>query len=396
MRRHAIYVTTFIFTFMFGMGYPLVSQFLESMGAAPFVVGVVVGTYGVLQILVRLPIGNLSDVHGRRWTLRGSFVAATLAGVFYVTAPSPLWVVPAQVLWGFAAGAFWVSANAYVKDMADEVGGRLAVQKGMNHYAAAIALGLLFGPPLGIAADILGYRAGLSVFIWAGLAGLLSTLWLEPLGQGDQERLGVVEVFARAAELLRIPDLKISLVLTFLYSMLLGLASAFYPFYLRTIGFSAFLIGVLYALRQAANSGSNLLLARARSDDVDPLGPLLVGIGVAALTLSLVPLFETFLPLLALALAAGVGFALMIPSNLSLIAHASPDRETGLAMGIYGTGLGLGQLVSPVMFGYVADLAGLTWAFFSAGLVVCVLGVAAGVWALTVDRTGAGEALEEG
>lgn len=386
MRRYAIYVTTFIFTFMFGMGYPLVSQFLEAMGAAPFVVGVVIGTYGVLQILVRLPIGNLSDARGRRWTLRASFAATTLAGVFYVTAPSPLWVVPAQVLWGFGAGAFWVSANAYVKDMADEVGGRLAVQKGMNHYAAAIALGLLFGPPLGIAADLYGYRVGLSIFILGGLAGLASTLWLKPLGAGDQELMSIPDTFRRAAQLLEVPDLKISLALTFLYSMLLGLASAFYPFYLRTIGFSAFLIGMLYALRQAANSGSNLLFARFRTDDVDPLGPLLIGIGVAALTLSLVPLFETFLPLLVLALAAGVGFALMIPSNLSLIAHASPDRETGLAMGIYGTGLGLGQLVSPVMFGYVADGYGLTWAFFSAGLVVCVLAVVVGVWALELER----------
>lgn len=385
--RRDIYVTTFAFTFMMGMGAPLVPQFLESLGATALVVGAVIGTYGILQIFVRLPIGNLSDVHGRRWTLRAAFAAAIAAGLFFVTAPSPAWVVPGQILFGFTAGAFWVSANAYVKDLADaEGGGPEITNRAMNHYAASISAGLLVGPPMGVVADLFGFRAGLTVFVWMGIFGLASTFLLEPLGRGDQERLPILRTYTRAWELLAIPDLRISLALTFCYSMLLGLASAFYPFYLRQVGFTAFLVGVLYAVRQAANTTSNLSLARLGRDE-DPLGDLLVGIAVTALALALTPLFATFLPLLVLALVAGGGFALMIPSNLSLIAAASPEKETGLAMGIYGTGLGAGQLISPVLFGAVGEAYGLPWTFFCAGLVVLVLGVISGAWATRVDRT---------
>lgn len=431
-RARLIYLTAFLYTFMMGMGYPLVPQFLRSLGATALVVGAVVGTYGVLQIFVRLPMGNLSDVHGRRTMLRVAFLAAVGAGVFFATAPSPIWVVPGQVLFGMAGGAFWVSANSYVKDLADaeaearaddgsaarqegagdgsqatsvdpETGtgtgaGGLAgpgpgpMRRAMNHYGAAIAMGFLFGPPLGVVADIHGFRAGLSVFIWAGLAGLATTFLLEPLGRGDQPRLGLMAVYRRAAELLAVPDLRISLVCTFLYSMLFGLAAAFYPFYLRTVGFTAFLVGILYALRQVANSGANLLFARAGRGG-DPLGTMLVGIGVTSLALALVPLYADFTPLLILALVAGVGFALMIPSNLTLIAEASPARETGLAMGIYGTGLGAGQLISPVVFGAVGEAWGLPWTFFGAGLTVLVLSIVVGLWAHGIDRVPPREAL---
>lgn len=436
-RARIIYVTAFLYTFMMGMGYPLVPQFLRDLGATALVVGAVVGTYGVLQIFVRLPMGNLSDVHGRRAMLRVAFLAAVGAGVFFATAPSPAWVIPGQVLFGMAGGAFWVSANAYVKDLADaearqrtrqraEAGATAAggtgggdeepatppgvdpetgtgtagggvgepgpMRRAMNLYGAAIAMGFLFGPPLGIVADLYGFRAGLSVFIWAGLLGLATTFLLEPLGRGDQRRLPLVGVYRRAGELLAIPDLRISLVCTFLYSMLFGLAAAFYPFYLRTVGFTAFLVGILYALRQVANSGANLLFARAGRSG-DPLGTMLVGIGVTALALALVPLYVDFTPLLLLALLAGLGFALMIPSNLTLIAEASPDRETGLAMGIYGTGLGAGQLISPVVFGAVGDAYGLEWTFFGAGFTVLVLGILVGIWAMGIERHPAGPPL---
>lgn len=60
----------------------------------------------------------------------------------------------------------------------------------------------------------------------------------------------------------------------------------------------------------------------------------------------------------------GVGAAIMTPGTLSIIVHAFPPRQHGLAIGIYGGISGLGLIAGPVVGGLLVHGDSWRWVFF--------------------------------
>lgn len=384
-----LYGITVLQTLLMGMALPLVPQFLEvDLGATPLIVGIVTGTYGILQIVGRLPLGNLSDHLGRRRSLVASFALTFLGGFSFVLAPNPWWVIPGEALFGLASGTFWVSANSYAAEAvpAGEVDAVMA------RYSIAIDVGFLVGAPLGGVADVLGFRVALTSFLWVGLLGLLLAFFLDA-GEEKAPLKPPRRVYAEAWDLLGVPDITVSAVGTFAYALLFGVSSAFLPLFLRNVDWidalagTALFIGVLFALRSLASIGTRIPLPRLMRR-VGPRPVLYAGAIVGAASLGLFPSYAAatgpllaagevlglagvagfafaadVAPLVALALLFGVGIGLVIPANLSLVNHAAPDDRRGLANGIYGTALGFGVTVSPLVYGYVAELTSIAFSF---------------------------------
>ncbi len=390
-RLWPLYAITVLQTLLMGMAFPLVPQFLkEGFQADPLTVGIVTGTYGLLQIIGRLPLGNVSDHLGRRNSLTAAFALTFLGGWFFVYAPNPWWIIPGEALFGLASGTFWVSANSYAAEAVppDEVG------TAMSRYAIAIDVGFLVGAPLGGVADILGFRTALTIFLWAGLLGILGALLLDETPRG--ELLPARQLYARAWDLLHVPDITVSAAGTFAYALLFGVTSAFLPYLLRDLGFTALVIGVVFSLRSAASIVSRLPLPRLM-DRHGPRPILYGGTALAALAMAAIPLaphaatllnlptltthIGTFpivlppstLPFTLLGILIGLGIGIVIPANLTLVGTAAPDDARGLANGIYGTALGLGTTVSPLLFGAIADTLGLPWAFWGAAATTLTL-----------------------
>ena len=63
MIDHIIFITvTFIHWFSMFIYVPILPTYLETLGATYTFVGIVLGSYGLMQILVRLPLGIISDL----------------------------------------------------------------------------------------------------------------------------------------------------------------------------------------------------------------------------------------------------------------------------------------------------------------------------------------------
>lgn len=366
------YTLVFLYTFMMGAALPLVPQFLkEEFAATTLFIGVAAAVYGLLQVVLRLPMGNLTDVHGRKATLLVSFVASLLAGLFFVFAPDRWWILPGQVLFGLSSGIFWVSANSYVADVAPPH----KLQTAWSHYTVAMGIGFLVAPPLsGYLADAFGFRVGLSVFIVASLASLAVLATMRETRKGAK-RLTMGEAFRRGAALLAHADLAISAMGTFFFALILGVSSTFFPVYVRGIGFTAFAVGILLATREVSSIGSRLALPPVMRR-VGARRILYAGVVLAALGVAAIPFLDSAWELGLLMVVGGIGTGIMIPANLTLITEASRPEERGLAMGIYGTALGLGSAASAFGFGYLGDALGLRFAFWASSALT-VIGVAA-------------------
>ncbi|MGV3616380.1 MAG: MFS transporter [Fimbriimonas sp.] len=135
------------------------------------VIGALLGSTFVIQLLVSPRWGRLSDHRGRKPVVLICTLLSAAAMVVYGLADSIGWLLLSRVLAGLG------SANVAVAQalISDETEGE-ARTAALGRISAAIGAGLVLGPPLG---GFLATRGGnLAIGLTAGVASLLGAAWL--------------------------------------------------------------------------------------------------------------------------------------------------------------------------------------------------------------------------
>ena len=366
-----LYVATFLYSFAHALGVPLVPEHLSlTFGASLGFIGAVMGLYGVMQIVLRLPMGDMADRRGRKPSLLLAFACTAASGALFAFGPSAWWAIPASLLFGFAGGVYWVAANSYLFDRV--AADQQAVARATSDYTIAMSLAFLVAPPLGhVVADRAGFQAAFLVYVGASLAGL-AIAWTLPETPPAPRPAPTRSSYRRALRLLAHPALVLSAMATFTYSLLFSTSQSFFQLHVLAIGLGITAAGLLLGLRQ----GTALLVRAGLPRLLGEVGParvLVVGIAVLALATALVPWAREPWSLGLIVLLAGSATGAMIPANLMLVHEGAPADERGLANGIYGTMLGLGSAIAPLAFGWIGARYGLAWTFWSCAAVAMIL-----------------------
>src|SRR5881394_2217354 len=133
---------------------PLLPFYAKSMGANGFVVGALVSSFSVAQLLSAPIWGRFSDRYGRRPALLVGLGAAAIAYVIFAYANS-LWLLfLARLVQGAGGGTVGV-IQAYVAD-AVEPKDRA---KGLGWMSAATNAGVAIGPVIGSTAALVSVHA---------------------------------------------------------------------------------------------------------------------------------------------------------------------------------------------------------------------------------------------
>src|SRR5918996_5273609 len=126
---------------------PLLPFYAKHMGAGGFVVGMLVSSFSIAQLLMAPVWGRLSDHYGRRPALIVGMTASAIAYVIFAYADS-LWLLIFSRLVQGAGGGTVSVIQAYVAD-AVEPKDRA---RGLGWLSAATNAGVALGPVLGIVA----------------------------------------------------------------------------------------------------------------------------------------------------------------------------------------------------------------------------------------------------
>ncbi len=155
----------------FGIVLPILPLYTEDLGASPVMVGLVLASYSIAQLLAAPYLGRLSDRYGRRPVLVLSLVGSAVGHVIAGLAGSLWLLIAARALDGFSGGSLSIS-HAAVSDVASpEERPRL-----FGLLGAGIAIGFVLGPALGSLAALGGPK--LPFFLAAALCGLnAATAW---------------------------------------------------------------------------------------------------------------------------------------------------------------------------------------------------------------------------
>jgi MFS transporter, DHA1 family, tetracycline resistance protein len=378
---------------------PLLPFYAERFGASPAVVGLLVSTYALCQLVAGPALGSLSDRLGRKPVLIVSQVG-TFVGFLILAAANSLWMVFAsRVIDGLTAGNLSI-AQAYIADVT-------APKDRARSFAVigiAFGIGFLVGPGLsGYLSAHYGFHvpilcaAGLSLLSILGTTFLLPSV--PPLPEGEQPTAPIAALqegeapVAPGGKRLRLLDWG-TYVQCFRRPVLGGLL---WEFFLFTFAFASFTGGfALFAERRFTWDGvpfgpkqvgyvftySGLLgivvQGSLRSGwPVRLFGEVRLvtfGFAAAAAGYTILGLSHAVPTLLVAATFASLGNGLIRPALTSLITQQVGRGEQGLVLGLNQSLMSIAQIVGPAIAGALIDRGWLsTWAFWTALITVVAL-----------------------
>ncbi len=367
---------------------PLLPFYSERLGASPFVVGLLISTYAICQLVSGPIIGSLSDRAGRRPLLIISQMG-TLVGFLILSQATTLWLIFfSRIIDGLTAGNLSL-AQAYIADVTEP--DKRAQSFGV--IGIAFGLGFLVGPAISGFLAGFGYAypiyaaAVLSttsiVCTWTllpqvtpGHAGGLSAGADENPGPGGR-RLGLLE-WSGYIEFFRRPGLRELLLEFFLFALCFSSFTSGFALFAerrftwhgqafgaKQVGYVFAYVGFLGVILQGGLIGR--LVKWLGEPRLVKSGFLCTAIGYGFLG------FIYGIPqLLGISAVASYGTGVLRPAVTSLITRKASKREQGVVLGLTQSLTSIAQIVAPLLSGFLIGRGWLAaWALVAGGIAFC-------------------------
>jgi MFS family permease len=342
----------------------------EELGASAAFPGYAMAAYGLAKFVFQTPAGWLADRIGRRLTLSlGAFLALPAVLLMMQVREVHLFLA-FSALYGLSGAAIWPALMAHVGDTHDPS------QRGqaMNKLNMAQLIGLGLGTVAGT--FLVDYISYLAAFIAAlslnGLAFVLTARHL-PRGQTTQ-RPRLVEVAKAAAE--SKGPWTMSIFILAAISLFLSLGINFYApalgAYTRQVLHVEMSQLALMLIAPAVVAGLIVSRAGHLSDHFGRQVPLMVGLGVCALSLFALTRTSSSLLAVNLAVLAGLAYAVAMPAWSAAALDAAHVGSRGLLMGALAAVQGLGSALGQALGGTVGEAYGPLAPFRFAALMLVV------------------------
>jgi MFS family permease len=378
---------------------PVLPFYAERFGASPAVVGLLVSSYALCQLVAGPALGSLSDRIGRKPVLIVSQVG-TFLGFLLLAGANSLWMVFAsRVIDGLTAGNLSI-AQAYIADVTTpkERARSFAV------IGIAFGIGFLVGPGVsGYLSAHYGFQVPILCAAALSLTSILGTLFLlpsvPPSPEGDQPAAPISPV--QEAEAPAAPGGKRLRILDWgayaEYFRRPVLGGLLWEFFLFTFAFASFTGGfALFAERRFSWNGvpfgpkqvgyvftySGLLGIVVQGSlragwPVRLFGEVRLvtfGFAAAAAGYAILGMSHVVPTLLLAATFSSLGNGLIRPALTSLITQQVGRGEQGVVLGLNQSLMSIAQIVGPAIAGAFIDRGWLSiWAFWTALITLVAL-----------------------
>jgi multidrug resistance protein len=371
-------ITAFVDMVGLLMIIPLLPFYAKHLGANGFIVGLLVSSFAIAQLITAPMWGRFSDRYGRRPALLVGLTASAIAYVVFAFA-NALWLLFLSRLVQGAGGGTVSVIQAYVAD---------AVRpedraKGLGWLSAATNAGVALGPAIGPVASHWGRSGpGLAAAVLCVINIAFAWHFLSESRDMTEARAGAIRPRSRDAVLhvLKHSNEPASR-LIWIYAIAMGAfqgVNAILALFLnarfgvteKTVWIFFTYIGTISVLTRAAILG--WAVDRFGEARLSRFGSLLLALGLAAIafmyplhdpasvarSLRLSLSFVAVLPYVPLALAVALlplGTAFTFPCVTALLSRVIPSSERGLYMGVQQTFGGTARVLFPILAGLAFD-----------------------------------------
>ncbi|MDP3181303.1 MAG: MFS transporter [Desulfobaccales bacterium] len=342
---------------------PVLALFAASLGAGPEAIGFAVAISTITGIFFKMPAGVLADVLGKTRTLFIGLACFAFIPFAYLAVSTYQALVVVRFFHGFATAIYGPVSMAVIVSVAGVRRGEM-----LSWFSSVTIIGNLVGAPLGgflltqLAGgqppQLLHFHIVYGVVAACGMASLLVALWVlrgqgpEPKPAGGRTLTAVWTQFKGGVrEILMDRRVLLTSNMEGVQNLALGALEAFLPIYaVQICGLSAFQAGLLWGIQVVATILSKPLMGRT-SDRYGRQPQLFWGMFLCAIPFALIPWFQNFTVLLALAALFGLGEAVVTSSGAALVADFCRQDHLGAAMGTFGTIFDVGHAAGPLLAG---------------------------------------------
>ncbi len=362
---NAIFSANFISTFGEAIPQPFLSIFLTGLGIPAPVVGLLYNVRNVVQALIRIPIGVMSDRLGRRRLMLLGLIILSMVPLLYYASDGPSLPFIAMMMGGLGVSLYYPPAEAYASKLfpPERVG------EAMGRFHLGWAVSSIIGPSVGglLALYFPTYRP---IFIIASAATLISVpvLWLNteddstnPELEGEL-RSSLMGLPSLLAGFLRNKRVLTASLTTFIHSFCNWVVPAFFPLLAHGLGFSEVIIGFSLTANALVMALSLPLIGRL-SDRVGRFLPIALGLSLSVVGFGILPMAREVWELLLLMALIGLGGSLVFPVSQAAIMEALPDGERGAGAGLWGATLSFGGALGLLTTSIVVSISSLELAF---------------------------------
>lgn len=358
-------IVAFLFWFPQFIYVPVFSPYLESLGASYSFIGIILGSYGLTQLLFRLPIGILSDFFDRRKIfLIFGMIASTISCFIFLLTEHIGWILIARALAGVAA-ATWVVFTIIYPSFYE----KSRIYDAMGSISFLIVLGQFIGMVFsGFIVSEWGLKGPFIISCIASFIGLFLSMFVkEPIKQLDVERktLGIINLFKvlKDKRLLKISSVSI-IAHGILFSTMFGFTST----YAISIGFSESELTWIVCTFMIPHAIATIYISKRAVLYFGEWKTLKLAFFLTALSLLFVPVLETQYLFLFLQFISGFSLGLVFPILLGMSIEKIEEEKRATAMGAYQSIYSIGIIAFPYLTGIVNSIMGIDSGFYLLGI----------------------------
>jgi multidrug resistance protein len=329
------------------MVFPLLPFYGLELHASESMIGLVMSSFAVAQLVSAPMWGRVSDRYGRRPALLAG-LGALIAGYVIFAFANSIWMLFLSRIVQGAGGGTTAVIQAYVADtLPPEHRAR-----GLGWVSAGTNVGTMIGPPLGSFSAVWGQAGpGILAASLCAVNMLCAWMWLPESRKHDSAAPPRRSVWTGAWNVIQNPRGAVPR-LTLIYAAgmfgLFAMSSvqslylrANFGFTERTIGFVFLYVGFFSVIMRSALLGPI----------VDRIGePRSMRIGALALIVGLLayPVAPNLWMLALVVPLVPIGAAMLFPTTTALMSRAADKSELGATMGVAQTYAGISRMVAPI------------------------------------------------
>lgn len=357
-------IITAIYWFSLYTYVPILSPYAQSLGASGTLIGLIIGSYGFTQMMIRIPMGIVSDkIKRRKPFVVGGIIIAVISGIGPYVFRNPLVLLLFRGLSGVAA-ASWVIFTVLFASYFEEKD----MPKALGYINAYNSFGQVSAMFLGgIVAQSQGQEYTFLLAAVVGCAGILLSFKIKESKNIDTQPLVIKDILLIGKN----KNLMVSSLLAIIFQVLtFTTVFGFTPIIAKDLGASNFELGLLSTLSTVPIIFASFLSGTFFKEKIGIRQTIILGFVVSALSCMAVPLSSSLMMLYITQIIGGFGRGVAFSLLMTFAIQDIESNKRATAMGFFQAIYGIGMFLGPGLVGVVSDLLGMEFAF----MIIAALG----------------------